>query len=599
MTDANGNVSTCTAVVTVEDNVAPTAICQDITVQLDANGNASITASDVDGGSNDACGIADTGIDISTFDCSNVGTNNVTLTVTDANGNVSTCTAVVTVEDNVAPALVCPTDIYTQAASGECFALVYFPQPYAVDNCGIGTVMQTAGLPSGSEFPVGITLVEFTVTDLNGNQSSCNFNVIVTDNEAPIAVCENISVQLDADGNASITAADLNGGSTDNCGIASVSIDRTSFNCNDVGENDVVLTVTDIHGNTSICTAVVTVEDITAPAVVCQNITVELDPLSGIVTIAGTDIDNGSTDACGISSYVLDIDTFDCSNIGENAVVLTVTDLNGNSASCTATITVVDSTAPQLVCQDYTLELGADGTATLDPIDVIASNSDACGIATTAVDLTEFNCADIGTPVTVQVFSQDNNGNTATCTAVVTVVDNLSPEIGCPVAQTVDPGAGNLFYIIPDYFATGLAMATDNCTDPITVTSQDPAPGTPLPDGTYTIALTATDAYGNVGYCEFELIVESELGINQTETEINSIGLFPNPAKHMLNLSNPFGMELERLEIYDLRGRKVKTVDLWNMGTAKTVDVSQLATAAYYVKIIGKYGTVTKRVLKE
>jgi hypothetical protein len=43
VTDANGNTSTCDATVTVEDNIAPTAICQDITVQLDATGNVTIT----------------------------------------------------------------------------------------------------------------------------------------------------------------------------------------------------------------------------------------------------------------------------------------------------------------------------------------------------------------------------------------------------------------------------------------------------------------------------------------------------------------------------------------------------------------------------
>src|SRR5690606_10171681 len=62
----------CTANVTVEDNIAPQAICQDITIQLDANGQASIVAADIDGGSNDACGIASITIDKDTFDCSDV-----------------------------------------------------------------------------------------------------------------------------------------------------------------------------------------------------------------------------------------------------------------------------------------------------------------------------------------------------------------------------------------------------------------------------------------------------------------------------------------------------------------------------------------------
>ncbi|MEY8867889.1 hypothetical protein AB9K24_00150, partial [Meridianimaribacter flavus] len=94
-TDNNGNVSTCSATVTVEDNTAPTAVCQNATVVLDASGNGSITTSDIDNGSNDACGIASMSLDQTSFDCSNVGANTVTLTVTDNNGNVSTCSATV------------------------------------------------------------------------------------------------------------------------------------------------------------------------------------------------------------------------------------------------------------------------------------------------------------------------------------------------------------------------------------------------------------------------------------------------------------------------------------------------------------------------
>src|SRR5690606_7348083 len=96
-------ISTATAIVIVEDNVDPVAAAKDITVQLDANGAATITAADIDNGSNDACGIASLSLDVTEFDCNNVGANTVILTVTDNNGNISTATAVVTVEDNVDP----------------------------------------------------------------------------------------------------------------------------------------------------------------------------------------------------------------------------------------------------------------------------------------------------------------------------------------------------------------------------------------------------------------------------------------------------------------------------------------------------------------
>src|SRR5690606_30420804 len=381
------------------------------------------------------------------------------LTVNDGNGQTATCTTVITIEDNEAPIIACPSDINVNTDVGNCFATVSFSDALALDYCGVDTVVQTAGLPSGSQFPVGVNTIEFTATDINGNTSTCSFTITVTDNQAPVAVCQNITIQLDEFGNASITESDVDGGSTDQCGVASTTIDVDTFDCSNVGDNNVILTVTDLNGNSSTCTAIVTVEDVTAPIVACQNITLELDPLTGTVTIAGTDIVNGSLDVCGIASYNLDINTFDCSNIGDNTVVLTVTDVNGNSETCTAIVTIEDNTSPVLVCQDFTIEIGADGTATLDPSNVIASNDDACGILTVAVDITQFSCADIGTPVTVQVFSQDNNGNLATCMATVTAVDLLAPVVTCPADQTVDPGQGNLFYILPDYFAIGEATA--------------------------------------------------------------------------------------------------------------------------------------------
>ena len=65
----------------VTDDEDPTAIAQDLTVQLDASGAASITAAQADNGSNDACGIASLAAGVKPdFDCSHIGANTVTLT---------------------------------------------------------------------------------------------------------------------------------------------------------------------------------------------------------------------------------------------------------------------------------------------------------------------------------------------------------------------------------------------------------------------------------------------------------------------------------------------------------------------------------------
>jgi PKD repeat protein len=61
-------------------------------------------------------------------------------------------------------------------------------------------------------------------------------------------------------GAASVTAAQVNNGSTDNCGIQSVVLSgKTNYTCADLGMHTVTLTVTDIHGNVQTASAVVTV----------------------------------------------------------------------------------------------------------------------------------------------------------------------------------------------------------------------------------------------------------------------------------------------------------------------------------------------------
>jgi len=103
-----------------------------------------------------------------------------------------------------------------------------------------------------------------TVTDAtHGCSNSKQVTVGSTaDNTAPTAVCQNASVTLDASGNATITTADINNGSTDNCtpaGSLILSLDKTTFNTSNVGDNTVTLTVKDLSNNTSTCTATVTV----------------------------------------------------------------------------------------------------------------------------------------------------------------------------------------------------------------------------------------------------------------------------------------------------------------------------------------------------
>ena len=144
---------------------------------------------------------------------------------------------------------------------------------------------------------------------------------------------------------ASITGADIDGGSTDNCGVGSLTPNPAAFTCADSGANSVTLVVADTTGNTDSCVATVTVQDTAAPTAICQNLTVFLDG-SGNATITAGNVDGGSSDNCGLASLSVNPASFTCADSGANSVTLTATDVSSNSSSCVATVTVQDTTAP-------------------------------------------------------------------------------------------------------------------------------------------------------------------------------------------------------------------------------------------------------------
>ena len=92
------------------------------------------------------------------------------------------------------------------------------------------------------------------------------------------------------------------------------------------------------------------------PVAVCQDITVALD-ISGSITIQSEEIDGGSTDDCPLESLTLDQSTFDCSQLGMQQVTLTVSDVMGNEASCSADVEVTDPLVTCIPCENSLLTI--------------------------------------------------------------------------------------------------------------------------------------------------------------------------------------------------------------------------------------------------
>lgn len=169
----SGLVETCAATVTLVDDVAPTITCKNATLYLDANGNAQLQESDVLASVSDDCEMQGVQLSKNQFDCDDIGTQSITLTATDVGGNQNTCTAMVTIVDNLPPV---PNNNLPSTITFTCGGSLV-DQPTATDNCG-------AGIGGTTNDPLTYAAEgEYTVTweykDASGNTSTSTQTVIV------------------------------------------------------------------------------------------------------------------------------------------------------------------------------------------------------------------------------------------------------------------------------------------------------------------------------------------------------------------------------------------------------------------------------------
>ncbi|MCC6463540.1 MAG: T9SS type A sorting domain-containing protein [Saprospiraceae bacterium] len=179
LTDANGCAINNSFTLAATDQEAPVIAAQNTSLSLSASGNATATLQSLGAVVSDNCSVSNSTISPNSFDCSQVGSHEVTIWATDDAGNVSSSTITVTVVDDIAPTVSCPANIVS------CWYenTINYGAPVAVDNClsNSGNWNQTEGLPSGSVFPVGTTAQTYTYKDASGNIGSCTFSVIITE----------------------------------------------------------------------------------------------------------------------------------------------------------------------------------------------------------------------------------------------------------------------------------------------------------------------------------------------------------------------------------------------------------------------------------
>jgi T5SS/PEP-CTERM-associated repeat protein len=247
------------------------------------------------------------------------------------------CSFTVTVNDTIPPTITCPANIVTNVPPVETGAVVNYSAPIVFDNCGV--ISTNSSPPSGSIFPIGVTVVICTATDTSGNTNSCSFTVTVThSNSQPVAVCRNLTTNAVASCDANVAPSAVDNGSFDPDGTI-VSRVLSPAGLYPKGTNLVTLTVVDNQGASNSCTANIVVVDTTPPTISCPANIVTNAP-QGQSSVVVSFPNPAIADNCGVASTNFSPASGSLFSFGVTPVTCTVTDTSGNTNTCSFSVTV-------------------------------------------------------------------------------------------------------------------------------------------------------------------------------------------------------------------------------------------------------------------
>jgi len=463
VTDSSGNSTASSHNVFVLDTLRPVlSIVDTISLVLGSNGLANLLISQVDLGSSDNCGIVGRFLSKTTFNCSNLGINNVEFRALDAMGNMNFKWFVVRVLDITPPTVsVLPSSpLYLNSQGFVTVNPANLIQ--ATDNCMMDSILPTSLTFTCSDVlnPVGSVQRIIRVKDRSGNVTSLTVPFTIIDTVRPVVVPVNFTAYLAANGTVSVSGTSLVS-MNDNCCIATVTPSIINYTCATTYSNNVLVNVTDCNGNSRSVSSQVTIFDTIRP-VVLYNDTVRLTLGSnGIATMSLSQVDLGSYDNCNIVSRTLSKTLFNCTDVGLNQVEFRLIDQSGNLSFVWVNVLVRDLTPPNATAiPNLTAYLNSQGVASLNSANLVIV-SDNCQVDSILPLTQNFTCADVSNPVAPvfrQIVVKDKAGNATVVNVLISVLDTIRPT-AIPLNRTIYLNSQGTATLL----TSTLAHVADNC----------------------------------------------------------------------------------------------------------------------------------------
>ena len=413
---------------------------------------------------------------------------------TDCCGNSTNCSQTVTEVDTIPPVIVCGPNITVQCGTSWSFS-----PATATDNCCIvSTAVFLASTSTNNTGACSETIeAVWEAVDCCGNKAFCTNYVNVVDTLPPAIFCSpsNRIVQCGAP-LPPPSASDLCCGTNVTVSILSITTNFISA-CS----NQLVITwqATDCCTNTATCVETNLMIDTTPPVITCA-------PSKQVQCGSGWTFDTPTAvDACCGTNVTISI-------LGTGPVIGTLckstqtrtwqaTDCCGNTAVCSQTVTVVDTTPPVITCgSNFTVSVGTPWAFTTPAV------TDACCsvssiVVVPVITTTNINLANPCLVVYTRTWkATDCCGNSATCSQSVSVlqVPPVNDPCTSPLPITVNapyicgttvcatpslpgsliPSPCGASLNAPDVWYTVTAV----CTGPMTVDTCAPCPGYPTFD---------------------------------------------------------------------------------------------------------------------